>query len=125
MLEVSDDDRTMQPDTQSYTTVVNAYGKSTRKDKALQARRILESMLSNNTIQRGRTISAVPFISVLLNAVAHTSPGIGRHYRRILTQWRKNPMMPLVAKRRMSRMLLMATPIFDRLMVETYNFVSL
>jgi hypothetical protein len=75
MLEVSDDDRTMQPDTQSYTTVMNAYGKSTRNDKALQARRILESMLSNNTSQRGRTISAVPF-TVLLNAVAH-SPGIG------------------------------------------------
>lgn len=63
--------RNLKPDVASYTTVMTAYAKSTRVDKAVQARRLLDSMLSSKDSAIARKISAVPF-TVLLNAVAHS-----------------------------------------------------
>jgi pentatricopeptide repeat protein len=61
----------IKPDVTSYTTVMTAYAKSNRADKAVQARRLMDSLLSSkNTAITGK-ITAVPF-TVLLNAVAHS-----------------------------------------------------
>lgn len=62
----------IQPDVQSYTTVMNAYAKSNQKDKAIQTRRLLDLLLSNNDLRKRKNlISAVPFTAIL-NAVAHS-----------------------------------------------------
>lgn len=58
----------VQPDATSYATVMNAFAQSNRNDKALQARRLLESLLSNRQTMK---ITAVPF-TILLNAVAYS-----------------------------------------------------
>ena len=61
----------IQPDAQSYTTVMNAYARSDLIDKATQSRRVLNLLLSNDYLRSSGEISAVPF-TVLLNSVAHT-----------------------------------------------------
>jgi hypothetical protein len=60
-------------DVQSFTTVMSAYAKSKRKDKAIQCRRLFESLLSSTVVDK-KQITAVPF-TVLLNAVEHSSSG--------------------------------------------------
>jgi hypothetical protein len=61
----------IKPDVTSYSTVMTAYAKSNRADKAVQARRLMDLLLSSkNTAITGK-ITAVPF-TVLLNAVAHS-----------------------------------------------------
>jgi predicted RNase H-like HicB family nuclease len=64
-------DATAKPDFQSYTIVMNAYGKSSHIHKTMHARRLLNALLSNVGDMGKKKISAVPF-TVLLNAAAHS-----------------------------------------------------
>ncbi|CAJ1963017.1 unnamed protein product [Cylindrotheca closterium] len=57
-------------DITSYSTVMTAYAKSNRPDKAVHTRRLLEMLISSASEVAGK-LSAVPF-TVVLNAVAHS-----------------------------------------------------
>jgi len=71
LMEQIDD---LEPDIRSYTTLIGAYAKSNRPDKAFHARRVLEILLANlNTMSTKDSLSAVPFTAVL-NAIAFTGP---------------------------------------------------
>jgi PPR repeat len=73
LMEQTDD---VEADVVSYTTLIGAYAKSSRLDKAFQARRIIEILLANLAtmpLAARESISAVPF-TVVLSAVASAKP---------------------------------------------------
>ena len=73
LMEQTDD---VEADVVSYTTLIGAYAKSSRLDKAFQARRVIEILLANLAtmpLAARESISAVPF-TVVLSAVASAKP---------------------------------------------------
>lgn len=74
-----------KPDVRSYCIVMSAYAKSNRKDKASQARRILNTLLS----LRPENLTAVPFTTVL-NAVAHSSTDVEGDQQADLQDWEED-----------------------------------
>ena len=74
-----------KPDVRSYCIVMSAYAKSNRKDKASQARRVLNTLLS----LRPENLTAVPFTTVL-NAVAHSSTDVEGDQQAVLQDWEED-----------------------------------
>ena len=73
LMEQTDD---VEADVVSYTTLIGAYAKSSRPDKAFHARRIMEILLANLAtmpLTARESMSAVPF-TVVLSAIASASP---------------------------------------------------